>query len=597
MEQENNKNEGDSAGVGLALSQASEKRSSNLSKAKSDIAKSMARNFLKTRKATHTSEDRRRNRKKKNKSLSEGSKATESDAKKQNSREENPQKDATTSMVHVENSRQIEKNEENTYGSGGKEKSSKLSQSSRKRRRGGGPGLLNKNWKNEEKLRGNKRRKWNEQMEKRRISENNNKNKEKNDGKGKKQENKMKERIDGLIFPCNAKTKPDCFRYRVMGVSNGKKDLVLGIRRGLKLFLYDYDLKLMYGVYKASAFGGMKLEPEAFGGAFPAQVRFSVHADCFPLAESIFKKAIKENYNKNNKFKTELTARQVRKLTKLFQPVAVHSTALPVHSPPSRAAARIREHPNREAHDRLREARPPSDREASARDPYANISARSYCVLSHERDRQITYGELASARREGIHRDLYLNENDYGAYGFQGERRNSRFQPHMAPRLGSYHRDYNEQPLCQPEMAYRESVPIQRNIIPSDPLYLPQREYRSYDLGATQAMQSTLTAATANTSVAAASTLDSYATDPYYSQYYGGSIDSYLPRSGGETHLIESDHLRRENNQVDRLYLTYASDALADYNQMQRHHDVKPVPASTSVSYRYSFTGASFSYL
>ncbi|KAH1031978.1 hypothetical protein J1N35_044152 [Gossypium stocksii] len=595
MEQENNKNEGDSAGVGLALSQASEKKSSNLSKTKSDIAKSMARNFLKTRKATYTSEVRRRNRKKKNKSLSEGSKATENDAKKQNSREENPQKAATTRMVYVENSWQIEKNEENTYGSGGKEKSSKSSQSSRKRRRGGGPGLLNKNWKNEEKLRGNKRRKWNEQMEKRRISGNNNKNKE--DGKGKKQENKMKERIDGLIFLCNAKTKPDCFRYRVMGVSNGKKDLVLGIRRGLKLFLYDYDLKLMYGVYKASTSGGMKLEPKAFGGAFPAQVRFSVHADCFPLAESIFKKAIKENYNKNNKFKTELTARQVRKLTKLFQPVGVHSTALPVHSPPSRAAARIREHPNREAHDRPREARPPSDREASARDPYANISARSYRVLSHERDRQITYGELASARREDIHLDLYLNENDYGAYGFQGERRNLSFQPHTAPRLGSYHRNYSEQPLCQPEISYRESVPIQRNIIPSDPLYLLHREYRSYDLGATQAMQSTVTAATANTSVAAASTLDSYATDPYYSRYYGGSIGSYLPRSGGERHLIESDHLRRENNQVDRSYLTYASDALADYNQMQRHHDVKPVPASTSVPYRYSFTGASFSYL
>ncbi|XP_022743809.1 uncharacterized protein LOC111294662 [Durio zibethinus] len=592
MEQENNKNEADNAAEDMAKSQSSENKSPNLLKAKSNIAKSMAKNFLKTRKATGTSEVQRKKQEKKNKSVSEGSKATENDAKKLNSREESQQKDTTTSMEHVENGQQIEKNKENTYASDSKEKSSKSNDSPKKLRRGEEPGR-----KNEEKQKVTKKRKRNEQKEKHSNSEKNNDNKEKHDDKGKKPENKKRERIDGLIFMCNAKTKPDCFRYHVMGVPTGKKDLVLGIRPGLKLFLYDYDLKLMYGIYKASSSGGMKLQPKAFGGAFPAQVRFSVHADCFPLTESIFKKAIKENYNENNKFKTELTARQVRKLTELFRPVAVHSTALVVHSP-SRGMARILEHPeNREAHVRPREARPPSDREASARDPYANISARSYSVLSHERDRQIVNGELASIRREDIHRDLYLSEKEYRAYGLQGERRSSTLQHHIAPRLGPYQGDYREQLLCQPEPVYRESVPMQRDIIRSDSRYLTEREYRTYDLGATREMQSAVSAATANTSLAAASSLDSYATDPYYGRYYGASlVDSYLPHPR-EAHLIETDHLRRrESNQVDRVYSTYASDALAYDNLMHRRQDVKPEAASTSVSSRYSFAGASWSY-
>ncbi|MBA0699725.1 hypothetical protein Goari_001334, partial [Gossypium aridum] len=408
MEQENNKNEADTMAEDLAKSEPSEKKSPNLLKAKSDIAKSVAKNFLKTRKANVTSEVLRKRPKMKSMSISEGNKAAENNVKKLDPVEKDQQKDATTSMEYVEKSQQIQKNEENTCASDSKEKITKSNDDPKKQRNGEGPGLSNKDKKNEEKREGKKKRKRNENKGRHRNPVNNNMNDEKHEGKGKKQEIKKKEKIDGLIFMCNARTKPDCFRYRVMGVSAGKKDLVLGIRPGLKLFLYDYDVRLLYGIYRATSSGGMKLEPKAFGGAFPAQVRFSVHSDCFPLAENIFKKAIKENYDEKNKFKTELTARQVRKLTELFRPVPVHSTALPFHSP-SRAAARIIEHPEkREAHDRPREARPSSHREASVRDPYANISARNYAGFPHERNQRVAYGEVASNKREDGHRDLYL---------------------------------------------------------------------------------------------------------------------------------------------------------------------------------------------
>ncbi|XP_019705925.1 uncharacterized protein [Elaeis guineensis] len=123
----------------------------------------------------------------------------------------------------------------------------------------------------------------------------------------------------GLIFMCNAKTRKDCYQFKVLGLPASKKEIVAKVYKGMRLFLFDVDLKLMYGIYKAASPGGYNIEPKAFKSKFPSQVRFTVLDDCLPLPEEKFKAVIKVNYYEKNKFNCQLSHEQVKNLCKLFR--------------------------------------------------------------------------------------------------------------------------------------------------------------------------------------------------------------------------------------------------------------------------------------
>ncbi|KAJ4837809.1 hypothetical protein Tsubulata_043898 [Turnera subulata] len=147
-------------------------------------------------------------------------------------------------------------------------------------------------------------------------------------------------KLSGFIFLCSGQTKPECYRYRVFGLPNGQVDVVEKIEPGTILFLFDFGVKRLYGIYAATSKGGMNLEPAAFSGKFQAQVRFKILSDSLPLHEQAFKHAIKDNYQ-GSKFRQELSGEQkytpetyARKHVQAAPHRIIQQSPLPSHSYP-----------------------------------------------------------------------------------------------------------------------------------------------------------------------------------------------------------------------------------------------------------------------
>ncbi|XP_060195794.1 uncharacterized protein LOC132625043 isoform X2 [Lycium barbarum] len=125
----------------------------------------------------------------------------------------------------------------------------------------------------------------------------------------------------GAIFMSNIATKRDCFKHKVFGLPSSMANFVKEVKKGMVLFLFEYEMRQLFGVYRAISDGGMNIVPHAFrssGKQFAAQVQFVPIWYCSPLSENEFRDAIRDNYFSARKFHFGLSDEQVHRLLRLF---------------------------------------------------------------------------------------------------------------------------------------------------------------------------------------------------------------------------------------------------------------------------------------
>ncbi|WJX72988.1 hypothetical protein P8452_56816 [Trifolium repens] len=103
----------------------------------------------------------------------------------------------------------------------------------------------------------------------------------------------------GAIFMSNRNTLKECFERSLFGLPDNFSSFVKNVKAGMILFLFQFEDRKLYGVFKAISDGGMNIVPRAYassGKQFPAQVKFTPILRC----DSLFENEFSDNQNDSN---------------------------------------------------------------------------------------------------------------------------------------------------------------------------------------------------------------------------------------------------------------------------------------------------------
>ena len=96
----------------------------------------------------------------------------------------------------------------------------------------------------------------------------------------------MSQNTTGFIFACTNSSQAECLQRMLFGTSRQYGAVAMRVKKGAFLFLLNLDSDLLFGVFRAVSDGKLNIEPDAWNGNYPYQVKVESLGDIVPVANA-----------------------------------------------------------------------------------------------------------------------------------------------------------------------------------------------------------------------------------------------------------------------------------------------------------------------
>ena len=92
--------------------------------------------------------------------------------------------------------------------------------------------------------------------------------------------------VRGFLFASTQATEPECFNRLLLATEKAYGPVVMRVRKDDLLFLNNIDTNTLHGVFRATSDGGFNIQPEAWNGKYPYQVKVELLGDVVSLVDA-----------------------------------------------------------------------------------------------------------------------------------------------------------------------------------------------------------------------------------------------------------------------------------------------------------------------